>query len=124
MLSETVLTVEESERTPCEWYGKSLIKHHWHDTVDGYQRCANCKHVRETPKSLGPTVEELVHGRRDFTIKLKYNEIVSPISASFYTQIELEAFIKGVQLAANFLGSPTVQITYPAGWEGSVNLNV
>lgn len=48
-MKEDVLTVEESVKTECEWHGHRLIAHHWHDTVDGYQRCANCKRVREKP---------------------------------------------------------------------------
>lgn len=43
---EPILSFKESENVPCTWYGRNLIKHHWHDTVDGYQRCANCKQVR------------------------------------------------------------------------------
>lgn len=49
-MKERVLAVEEAEKTECEWHGHRLMNHQWHDTVDGYQRCANCKHLRDKPK--------------------------------------------------------------------------
>lgn len=47
--AKRVLTVEASVEVKCDWRGHSLYNHQWHDTVDGYQRCANCKLVREKP---------------------------------------------------------------------------
>ncbi len=30
----------------CEWYGRNVGPHSWVDTVDGHQRCQNCKYER------------------------------------------------------------------------------
>lgn len=48
---EKIYSVEESDTLPCTWYAVSLFRHHWVDTVDGYQRCANCKNVRVKPEA-------------------------------------------------------------------------
>lgn len=69
---------------------------------------------------VGPTVEELVHGKKDFTATLKYAELAQPITETFHSQIELEAFLHGVKLTAQFFGAPSVKIGYPNGWEGSI----
>ena len=52
------------------------------------------------------TVETLVHGPKEFSVTLKYSELDAPITESFYTKIEAEAFIKGIKLAAIFIGMP------------------
>jgi hypothetical protein len=48
-----VLSLAESENMPCDWKGHRMLKHQWHDTADGFQRCANCKHVRTHPTKRG-----------------------------------------------------------------------
>jgi len=70
------------------------------------------------PSSL--TIEELVHGRKEFIATLQYRELAKPITATFITQIELEAFLAGVKLTAAYFGEPTVSIQYPLGWEGKI----
>lgn len=47
---EKIYSVAESKELRCTWYGRDLIRHHWTDTVDGYQRCVNCKNVRVKPE--------------------------------------------------------------------------
>jgi hypothetical protein len=48
-----VLSLAEFENMPCDWKGHRMLKHQWHDTADGFQRCANCKHVRTHPTKRG-----------------------------------------------------------------------
>lgn len=56
------------------------------------------------------SMETLVHGTKDFKVTLKYRELAQPVTESFYTGIERDAFIKGVNVAAHFFGAPEVTI--------------
>lgn len=55
------------------------------------------------------TVETLVHGPKEFKVTLTYAERAEPITQAFYTLIEREAFVKGIELASWFMGKPGVR---------------
>jgi hypothetical protein len=61
-----------------------------------------------------------MHGRKEFVATLLYKELAKPITETFHSQIELEAFMHGVKLTAKYFGEPQVSIAYPQGWQGSI----
>jgi len=56
-------------------------------------------------------IEELVHGTKPFTATLKYKELAYPLVQTFGTQLERDAFVSGIKLAARYFGAPEITVT-------------